>query len=97
VAPSSEKQKTTLGGSEMIRGLHDIRRSAKKIVKLSEGDCELCGQPIGKSYCAPAQLIPVEWKEGLTLEVRYQVCCEECFIHIDAAINKRRELKNENV
>jgi len=76
----------------MIRGLHDVRRSAKKIVKLSEGDCELCSAPIGDHYCAPAQLIPRDWKGELSLEVRYQVCCMECFVVIDDAINSRRAL-----
>ena len=33
----------------MIRGLHDVRKAAKLIVRLSEGDCELCGEPIGDS------------------------------------------------
>ena len=76
----------------MIRGLHDVRRAAKLIVKLSEGDCELCGVPIGEKYCAPAQLLPKKWKDGLSLEVRYQVCCEDCYRVIDDAINSRRAL-----
>lgn len=76
----------------MIRGLHDVRKAAKLIVRLSEGDCELCGEPIGDKYCAPAQLFPRKWKEGLSLEVRYQVCCEDCYRVIDDAINSRRAL-----
>jgi|6_EtaG_2_1085325.scaffolds.fasta_scaffold00378_42 hypothetical protein len=76
----------------MIRGLRDVRKAAKLIVELSSGDCELCGDPIGEKYCAPAQLLPREWKDALSLEVRYQVCCEDCYLAIDAVINSRRAL-----
>jgi len=76
----------------VIRGLHDVRKAAKLITNLAEGDCELCSEPIGSSYCVPAQLLPRKWKGGLTLEVRYQVCCIDCFVVIDDAINSRRAL-----
>jgi hypothetical protein len=77
----------------MIKGVHHIRSAAKVITKLSQGDCELCGDPIGDRYCAPAQLIPRMDGKLPTLEIRYQVCCMGCFKHIDKAINERRALK----
>ena len=81
----------------MIKGVHHIRRAAKNIAQLANGHCELCGQEIGDIYCAPAQLIPRMDGNLPTLEIRYQVCCEDCSRHIDKAINERRAMNNEDV
>lgn len=80
----------------MIRGLHDTKRIAKSILKLSRGDCELCGLKIGGTYVALGQIFPEETEEGHTIDIHYQVACKECFQLIDALLESRRSLRGED-
>lgn len=79
----------------MIRGLHDTKRIAESILKLSSGDCELCGLEIGSKYVALGQIFPVDTKEGHTIDLRYEVACSECYRQLSALLEARRSLKAE--
>jgi len=80
----------------MILGMHDARRVAESILSLARGDCEICGQPIGGAYCAPAQILTRKTKEGPTIELRYEVACEECFGHLKQCLEARRSLRSDD-
>jgi hypothetical protein len=80
----------------MIKGLHDTKRIAESIIKLSDGDCELCGLKIGGQYLALAQVFPCPTEEGHTIDIFYQVACKECHRLIRALLEARRSLRQED-
>ena len=79
----------------MIRGLQDTKRIAESILKLSSGDCEICGLPIGEEYCVPAQIFPVDMEGEHTIDLHYEVACSECYRQLRALLDARRSLKAE--
>ena len=75
----------------MILGLHDARNIAEDVVRLSQGDCEVCTHPIGEKYCAAAQVLPRKSRHGLSIDVHYQVICADCHAAIKSVIEERTE------